>query len=154
MWKNFEILGLVDRYAGIIASVGYEYIEGHVLKTCTGEWAKPMLEDLRVRMSEKVVLWMLHVYVRGASNRMCYFLFLFGVVMTIKHSGRSENDDAGHWVAFQFSYKQDAMQSEVWTHFISLAPNESTPLERKKYSTLSSISPTLWVPFMIYEYVI
>ena len=37
------------------------------------------------------------------------------------------------------------------THFIFLAPNESTPLERKKHSTLSSIFPTLWMPYMIYE---
>jgi anaphase-promoting complex subunit 2 len=33
IWK---ILGLVDRYESIIASVGYEYIEEHVLKTCKG----------------------------------------------------------------------------------------------------------------------
>ena len=48
--------------------MGYEFIEDYVLKTCTGEWAKPMLEDLRVWMSEKVVPWMLHVYARGATN--------------------------------------------------------------------------------------
>jgi len=75
IWKNFEILGLVDRYESIIASVGYEYIEEHVLKTCTGEWAKPMLEDLRAWMSEKVVPWMLHVYARGAANRTCLLFF-------------------------------------------------------------------------------
>ena len=75
IWKKIEILGLIDRYESIIASVGYEYIEEHVLKTCTGEWTKPMLEDLRVWMSEKVVPWMLHVYARGASNRTYYFLF-------------------------------------------------------------------------------
>jgi len=39
------------------------------------------------------------------------------------------------------------------THFISLALNESTPLERKKYLTLSSIFPIPWVPYMIYEYI-
>ena len=48
--------------------MGYEFIEDHVLKMCTGEWAKPMLEDLRAWMSEKVVPWMLHVYARGATN--------------------------------------------------------------------------------------
>ncbi|KAH9480869.1 Anaphase-promoting complex subunit 2 [Psilocybe cubensis] len=68
VWKNFEILGLIDRYESIIASVGYEFIENHVLSKCTGEWGKPMLEELRVWMSEKVVPWMLHVYARGASN--------------------------------------------------------------------------------------
>jgi anaphase-promoting complex subunit 2 len=68
-------VGLIDHYESIIANVGYEYIEDRVLKTCTGEWAKPILEDLRVWKSEKVVPWMLHVYARGASNRTCYFLF-------------------------------------------------------------------------------
>jgi anaphase-promoting complex subunit 2 len=76
------ILGFIDPYESILASVGYEYIEEHVLKTCTGEWAEPMLEDLRAWMSEKVVPWMvvpwmLHVYARRASNRMCHFLFVF-----------------------------------------------------------------------------
>ena len=75
VWKNYAILGLIDRYKNIIAIVGYEYIEEHVLKTCTGEWAKPMLEDLWVWMLEKIVPWILHVYPRRASNRMCYFLF-------------------------------------------------------------------------------
>jgi anaphase-promoting complex subunit 2 len=68
IWKNIEVLGLIDRYESIIASVGYEFIEDYVLKMCTGEWAKPMLEDLRIWMSEKVVPWMLHVYARGATN--------------------------------------------------------------------------------------
>ncbi|KAF8157822.1 hypothetical protein B0H34DRAFT_656905 [Crassisporium funariophilum] len=68
VWKNFEALGLIDRYESIIASVGYEFIEQHVLGTCTGEWAKPMLEDLRKWMSDKVVPWMVHVYARGAAN--------------------------------------------------------------------------------------
>ena len=33
----------------------YGFTEDHVLKSCTGEWAKPMLEDLRGWMCEKVV---------------------------------------------------------------------------------------------------
>ena len=76
IWKNIEILGLIDRYESIIASVGYEFIEDYVLKMCTGEWAKPMLEDLRVWMSEKVVPWMLHVYARGATNGLFLFFCL------------------------------------------------------------------------------
>ncbi|KAF8812048.1 hypothetical protein BYT27DRAFT_6431262 [Phlegmacium glaucopus] len=68
IWKNFEVLGFIDRYEGFIASVGYEFIEDYVLRTCTGEWAKPMLEDLRAWMSDKVVPWMLNVYARGATN--------------------------------------------------------------------------------------
>ena len=73
IWKNFEVLGFIDRYESIIASVGYEFIEDYVLKTCMGEWAKPMLEDLRVWMSEKVVPWMLHVYARGATSGLSSF---------------------------------------------------------------------------------
>ena len=46
-----------------------------MLKTCTGEWAKPMMEDLRAWMSERVVLWMLHVYARGVANHTCFLFF-------------------------------------------------------------------------------
>ena len=68
MWKNFELLGLIDRYENVLASVGYEFIEEHVLETCKGRWEKPMLEELRSWMSENVVPWMLHVYARDAAN--------------------------------------------------------------------------------------
>ncbi|KAF5377908.1 hypothetical protein D9615_006791 [Tricholomella constricta] len=68
IWAAFETLGLLDRYESIIASVGYEHIEAHVLATCTGEWSKPMMEDLRTWMSDKIVSWMLLPYARGASN--------------------------------------------------------------------------------------
>ena len=37
-----RFLGLIDPYESIIAIIGHEYIEEHVLKTRTGEWAKPM----------------------------------------------------------------------------------------------------------------
>ncbi|KAG5644323.1 hypothetical protein DXG03_008681 [Asterophora parasitica] len=68
IWAAFETLGLLDRYESIVASVGYEHIEAHVLATCTGEWSKPMMEDLRTWMSDKIVSWMLLPYARGASN--------------------------------------------------------------------------------------
>ena len=55
IWEHLEVLGFIDRYESIIASVGFEFIEKHVLKTCTGEWTKQMLEDLRIWMSGKVV---------------------------------------------------------------------------------------------------
>ncbi|KAF9005219.1 hypothetical protein BDQ17DRAFT_1354061 [Cyathus striatus] len=68
MWEAFETLGLIDRFESIIASVGYERIEQHVLKTCTGQWENPMLEQLRAWMSERVVPWMLMIYARNAST--------------------------------------------------------------------------------------
>lgn len=68
-WKNFEILGLIDRYESVIASAGYEFIERHVLEMCAGRWDRPMLEELRTWMSNRIVPWMLNVYARGAQNR-------------------------------------------------------------------------------------
>ncbi|KAJ6485260.1 hypothetical protein DFH09DRAFT_1252884 [Mycena vulgaris] len=68
MWEAFEILGLTDRYEGIIASVGYERIEEYVRETWTGKWDKPCLEDLRLWMSVQIVPWMLPMYAKGAVN--------------------------------------------------------------------------------------
>ncbi|KXN84038.1 Anaphase-promoting complex subunit 2 [Leucoagaricus sp. SymC.cos] len=68
IWQAFETLGLIDRYETIIATVGYEFIEQHVLETCTGEWSRPLLGELRDWMSDKVVPWMLLIYARGATN--------------------------------------------------------------------------------------
>ncbi|KAK7019730.1 hypothetical protein VNI00_017969 [Paramarasmius palmivorus] len=68
LWEAFETLGLLDRYESIIASVGYEHIEAHVLANCTGQWVKPMLESLRTWMSDKIVPWMLLMYARGATS--------------------------------------------------------------------------------------
>ncbi|KAF9474205.1 hypothetical protein BDN70DRAFT_334409 [Pholiota conissans] len=68
IWTHFDILGLIERYESAIASVAYERIEEYVLETCTGEWSRPMLEDLRVWMTDNVVPWMIHVYGRGAST--------------------------------------------------------------------------------------
>ncbi|PPR07923.1 hypothetical protein CVT24_000903 [Panaeolus cyanescens] len=68
LWKNVESLALLERYESVIASVGYEYIEQHVLETCAQKWEKPMLEVLRKWMSDEVVPWMLSVYARGAKD--------------------------------------------------------------------------------------
>lgn len=68
MFGEFEELGLIDRYESVIASVGYEHIEAHVLETCTGQWGNTMLDVLRSWMSDKVVPWMLVIYARGAAT--------------------------------------------------------------------------------------
>lgn len=68
LWAAFEMLGLVDRYESLIASVCYEHIENHVLSTCQGRWDEPMLTILRDWMADKVVPWMLLPYARGARN--------------------------------------------------------------------------------------
>lgn len=64
------MLGLLERYESAIASVAYERIEEHVLTTCAGEWAHPMVDELRQWMTNNVVPWMVHVYARGASTGM------------------------------------------------------------------------------------
>ncbi|KAJ3771281.1 hypothetical protein FB446DRAFT_741057 [Lentinula raphanica] len=68
MWQAFETLGLLDRYENIIASVGYEHIEAHVVATCTGQWSESMLGQLRKWMTDKVVPWMLLMYARNATT--------------------------------------------------------------------------------------
>ena len=78
MFGEFEELGLIDRYESVIASVGYEHIEAHVLETCTGQWGNTMLDVLRSWMSDKVVPWMLVIYARGAATGGPFFAFLLG----------------------------------------------------------------------------
>lgn len=68
LWYSFELLGLVDRYESLVASVCYEHIEKHVSDTCAGKWDEPMLSKLRAWMAEKVVPWMLLPYARGAKS--------------------------------------------------------------------------------------
>jgi anaphase-promoting complex subunit 2 len=68
MWETFDRLGLLDRYENIIASVGYDHIEKHVLATCTGKWAEPVLESLRDWMSKVMVPWMVLMYARNAQT--------------------------------------------------------------------------------------
>ncbi|KAG6841615.1 hypothetical protein C0991_009040 [Blastosporella zonata] len=68
LWAAFETLGLLDRYEYIVESVGYEHIEAYVLQTCTGEWSKPILEELRIWMADKMIPWMLLPYARSATT--------------------------------------------------------------------------------------
>ncbi|KII90894.1 hypothetical protein PLICRDRAFT_137424 [Plicaturopsis crispa FD-325 SS-3] len=68
IWAAFERLGLVDRYESLIASVGYEHIEGHVLEACAGKWDVPMLPALREWMANHIVPWMVMPYARGATT--------------------------------------------------------------------------------------
>ncbi|KAF8625915.1 hypothetical protein AX17_006641 [Amanita inopinata Kibby_2008] len=67
-WNAAETLGLMDRYDSIIASVGYEHIEAHVLSTCAGQWERAMLGDLRNWMADKMIPWMLVTYARNAQT--------------------------------------------------------------------------------------
>ncbi|KAF8627671.1 hypothetical protein AX15_004309 [Amanita polypyramis BW_CC] len=67
-WSAAEMLGLMDRYDSIIASVGYEHIEAYVLSSCAGQWEKPVLGDLKNWMADKMIPWMLVTYARNAQT--------------------------------------------------------------------------------------
>ncbi|PCH40122.1 ubiquitin-protein ligase [Wolfiporia cocos MD-104 SS10] len=68
LWAAFEQLGLLERYESLISSVCYEYIESHILETCTGKWDEQMLKPLRDWMTDNIVPWMLMPYARGAKS--------------------------------------------------------------------------------------
>jgi len=68
LWQAFDTLSLIDRYETLIASIGYEVIESHVMELCPGKWAEPMLGTLRTWMIDKIVPWMLYPFARGATN--------------------------------------------------------------------------------------
>lgn len=94
MWSAFESLGLTDRFESILASVGYEHIETHVIETCKGKWGEQMLDRLRDWMSSKFVPWMLMVYARNAKNSECH-VFLMEGEAKMYYSGRGEEYVAG-----------------------------------------------------------
>jgi anaphase-promoting complex subunit 2 len=75
IWAALETLGLVDRYESLIASVGYECIEAHVISTCSKKWTEPMLGGLRDWMTNRIVPWMLWPYARGASSSEIHIFF-------------------------------------------------------------------------------
>jgi hypothetical protein len=88
MWEAFEVLGLTDRYEGIVASVGYERIESYVRETYSGSWEKPCLEALRHWMSVQIVPWMLPMYAKGAVNSASFPAFLPMIALLNQNSGR------------------------------------------------------------------
>ena len=68
MWAAFETLGLFDRYEALIASVVYQHIGTYVMETCAGQWAEPVLPNLRDWMSKRIIKWMFSPYARGAKT--------------------------------------------------------------------------------------
>ncbi|KAL0961464.1 hypothetical protein HGRIS_006408 [Hohenbuehelia grisea] len=65
LWYIFNILGLTERFEGLIANVGYDYIHEYILETCTEQWAEPMLEGVKEKMSKQIIPWLLSIYGRG-----------------------------------------------------------------------------------------
>lgn len=68
IWSYFDILGLIDRYEMLIASVCYEHIDARVTMMCARKWGEPMLPQVRAWMAQDVVGWMLKPYARGAKT--------------------------------------------------------------------------------------
>ena len=110
IWAALETLGLVDRYESLIASVGYEYIEAHVISTCAGKWTEPMLGPLRDWMTNRIVPWMLWPYARGASTSefSCY-LKVEPPGYRWPDSGRSSQYAARRWVEVRLPYEQNPL---------------------------------------------
>lgn len=66
LWAAFEDLGLLDRYESLVSGVCHEYVEAHIIETCTKKWDEPMLYKTREWMADKIVPWMVMPYARGA----------------------------------------------------------------------------------------
>lgn len=70
LWMSFELLGLLERYENLVASVCYEQIEARVQALCPGNWSEQMLPVLRTWMSNEILQWMILPYARDAKTRM------------------------------------------------------------------------------------
>ncbi|KAI0074021.1 hypothetical protein K474DRAFT_1602300 [Panus rudis PR-1116 ss-1] len=68
LWRAFDKLGFLERYESLISGVCYEYIEKHILETCTRKWDEPMLSQTRQWMADRIVPWLLMPYARGATS--------------------------------------------------------------------------------------
>ncbi|PAV17180.1 ubiquitin- ligase [Pyrrhoderma noxium] len=66
LWYAFDILGLLDRYENLVASVCYERIEARTQETCVGRWREQVLPGMREWMRDTIVPWMTLPYARGA----------------------------------------------------------------------------------------
>ncbi|KAI5119040.1 hypothetical protein M0805_005906 [Coniferiporia weirii] len=69
LWMAFDVIGLLDRYENLVASVCYEQIEARTQESCTGVWSEQMLPSLREWMAEQIVPWMILPYARGAKTQ-------------------------------------------------------------------------------------
>lgn len=68
IWQSLNLLGLLDHYENLVASVYYERIEVEVHEVCPGNWGEQMLPRLRAWMSDSVVPWMIPAYARNSRN--------------------------------------------------------------------------------------
>lgn len=66
---SFELLGFLERYENLVASVCYEQIEARTQELCPGNWNEQMLPVLRTWMSNEILPWMILPYARDAKTR-------------------------------------------------------------------------------------
>ena len=114
LWEQIEILGLLDRYEGVIANVGYEHIEEHIASTCTGEWTESVLDSLRAWLADKMFKWMVLMYARDAKNS-CVRCLLHSLCHKLNGSRRRRREDNARqrWLSIRFPCGKDSVQSEV-----------------------------------------
>lgn len=115
VWQHCETLGILGRFESIISSVGYERIERHVLETCEGNWSSPMLQELRKWTSNKVLSWLLEIYVRGqaTSKFMRFYVRSLALQRLTLSSHRSGEHARRHWVPVRLSPYEDALRASV-----------------------------------------
>lgn len=110
LWQAFDTLSLVERYETLITSVGYEYIETHVLETCAGSWEEPMLPNLRSWMMLKIVPWMLWPFARGATNGTTWSLYISRCSSFVADEAKAMIQGVGSRFEFHMYYDEILVQ--------------------------------------------
>lgn len=73
IWDTFDVLGMLDRYETVIASVGYEYIERVIRATCAQQWERAVMPELRRWMAGRIKPWLRSVYAKDIEDGGCFF---------------------------------------------------------------------------------
>ncbi|KZW04109.1 hypothetical protein EXIGLDRAFT_716114 [Exidia glandulosa HHB12029] len=68
LFKELHMLGMLDRYEALVASVVCEQIERQIETLCPGKWDEPRLPELRHWLGDKVVAWLMEQYSRAGTS--------------------------------------------------------------------------------------
>jgi anaphase-promoting complex subunit 2 len=104
IWKQFEALGMLERYENIVHSVVYGYMEDHVERECRGTWTEKLLE-MNEWLSTELFPWLFHPFAQQARSRLSFACSgqhprLTCVPQTMKHarwSRRSASSSRVRW---------------------------------------------------------
>jgi anaphase-promoting complex subunit 2 len=68
LFRQLDILGLLDRYESLLSNVVYQQIEHKVSESCPKEWSETRLTGLREWLKETLVPWLAVPYSRGSKT--------------------------------------------------------------------------------------